>query len=84
MRDATGAVTVYVVGAENKAEPRQLKLGPALSGEWIVEDGLKAGDKVIVEGSQKLQPGAVVAPEEWKPAGQNPGQADANAQQPAK
>ena len=84
MRDATGAVTVYVVGAENKAEARQLKLGPALSGEWIVEDGLKAGDKVIVEGSQKLQPGAVVAPEEWKPAGQNPGQADANAQQPAK
>lgn len=84
LRDATGAVTVYVVGAENKAEARQLKLGPALSGEWIVEDGLKAGDKVIVEGSQKLQPGAVVAPEEWKPAAQNPGQADATATQPAK
>jgi membrane fusion protein (multidrug efflux system) len=80
LRDATGAVTVYVVGAENKAEARQLKLGPALSGEWIVEDGLRAGDKVIVEGSQKLQPGAVVAPEEWKPA--TP--ADATATQPAK
>lgn len=84
MRDAMGAATVYVVAAENKAEARQLKLGPALSGEWIVEDGLKAGDKVIVEGGQKLQPGAVVAPEEWKPATQNPAQADANAQQPAK
>lgn len=80
MRDATGAATVYVVGAENKAEARPLKLGPALGGEWIVEDGLEAGDKVIVEGSQKLQPGAVVAPEEWKPATQ----ADATATQPAK
>jgi membrane fusion protein, multidrug efflux system len=84
MRDATGAATVYVIGAGNKAEARPLKLGPALGGEWIVEDGLKAGDKVIVEGSQKLQPGAVVAPEEWKPAAQNPGQADATATQPAK
>lgn len=84
LRDATGAVTVYVVGAENKAEVRPLKLGPAMSGEWIVEEGLKAGDKVIVEGSQKLQPSAVVAPEEWKPAAQNPGQADASATQPAK
>ena len=80
MRDATGAATVYVIGAENKAEAKPVKLGPALGGEWIVEDGLKAGDKVIVEGGQKLQPGAVVAPEEWKPATQ----ADATATQPAK
>lgn len=80
MRDATGAAMVYVVGAENKAEARPLTLGPALSGEWIVEKGLAAGDKVIVEGGQKLMPGAVVAPEEWKPANI----ADANATQPAK
>lgn len=79
-RDATGAATVYVVGADNKAEAKPLTLGPALEGEWIVEKGLAAGDKVIVEGGQKLQPGMVVAPEEWKPA--QP--ADANATQPAK
>lgn len=80
MRDATGAATVYVVGADNKAEARPLTLGPALSGEWIVEGGLAAGDKVIVEGGQKIGPGTVVAPEEWKPAVQ----ADANATTPAK
>jgi membrane fusion protein (multidrug efflux system) len=80
IRDATGAATVYVVGAENKAEAKPLTLGPALSGEWIVEKGLASGDKVIVEGGQKLQPGMVVAPEEWKPAAT----ADANATQPAK
>lgn len=80
MRDATGAATVYVVGAENKAEAKPVKLGPALGADWIVEEGLVAGDKVVVEGGQKLQPGMVVAPEEWKPAAQ----ADANATQPAK
>jgi len=88
MRDATGAASVYVVGAENKAEARPVKLGTAMSGEWIVDSGLVEGDKVIVEGGQKIGPGMVVAPEEWKPAGQNPaenpGQADANATQPAK
>jgi membrane fusion protein (multidrug efflux system) len=78
IRDATGTVTVYVIGAENKAEPKVITLGPALEGEWIVEEGLAAGDKLIVEGSQKLQPGAVVAPEEWKPA------TAADATQPAK
>ncbi|MBX9459456.1 MAG: efflux RND transporter periplasmic adaptor subunit [Rhizobium sp.] len=82
MRDATGAAMVYVVGAENKAEARPVKLGVALSGEWIVEEGLANGDKVIVEGGQKLQPGAVVAPEEWKPAAQDA--VDANATTPAK
>lgn len=85
MRDATGAAMVYVVGAENKAEPRQLTLGPALEGAWIVEKGLAAGDKVIVEGGQKVMPGAVVAPEEFKPTAQETGgQADATATQSAK
>jgi len=79
-RDATGAAMVYVVGADNKAEAKPLVLGPALTGEWIVEKGLATGDKVIVEGGQKLQPGMVVAPEEWKPANT----ADATATQPAK
>ncbi|MGV3548490.1 efflux RND transporter periplasmic adaptor subunit [Rhizobium sp.] len=84
IRDAIGAAMVYVVGAENKAEPRQLTLGPALSGEWIVEKGLAAGDKVIIEGGQKVMPGAVVAPEEFKPAAENATQADATATEPAK
>jgi membrane fusion protein (multidrug efflux system) len=88
MRDATGAASVYIVGADNKAEAKPVKLGTALAGEWIVDSGLAEGDKVIVEGGQKVGPGMVVAPEEWKPAGQNPGenpgQADANATQPAK
>ena len=82
IRDATGAATVFIVGAENKAEAKPVVLGEAISGEWIVQSGLADGDKVIVEGGQKLQPGMVVAPEEFKPAAAK--QADAQATQPAK
>ena len=80
LRDATGAATVFVVGAGNKAEARAVTLGPALEGDWLVIDGLKDGDKAVVEGGQKLQPGMEVAPEEWKPAAAT----DAAATQPAK
>lgn len=80
LRDATGAATVFVVGEGNKAEARRLTLGPAMDSDWLVTDGLKDGDKVVVEGGQKLQPGMDVAPEEWKPADTTA----ADAQQPAK
>lgn len=80
LRDATGAATVFVIGAGNKVEPRNLTLGPAMGSDWLVAEGLKDGDKVVVEGGQKLQPGMEVAPEEWKPADA----AAANGTQPAK
>jgi membrane fusion protein (multidrug efflux system) len=64
-----GSYFVTVVGAEEKAEMRPVKLGPRLGTSWIVSDGLKAGDKVVVEGIQKARPGAplkvtVVTPDE--------------------
>lgn len=80
LRDATGAATVFVVGEGNKAEARRITLGPAHESDWLVTDGLKDGDRVVVEGGQKLQPGMAVAPEEWKPAAAT----DAAATQPAK
>jgi len=53
---------VYVVGAGDKAEYRELGLGATMDGERVVTSGLKAGDRVILDGLQKLAPGAVVAP----------------------
>lgn len=53
-----GNYFVTVVGAEDKAEARPIKLGPRVGTRWIVEQGLKAGDKVVVEGIQKARPGA--------------------------
>ena len=55
-----GQPTTYVVNAENKVEIRPLKVGRTQGNSWVVLDGLKAGDKVIVEGLQKIRPGSPV------------------------
>ncbi len=60
VRDAKGNATAYVVNAESKVEVRPLKVGRTQGNSWVVLDGLKAGDKVIVEGIQKIRPGAPV------------------------
>jgi multidrug efflux system membrane fusion protein len=54
---------VYVVGASDKAEYREVSLGDTLDGERVVTAGLKPGDQVILDGLQKLSPGALVAPQ---------------------
>ena len=56
LRDAKGNPTTYVVNAENKVEIRPLKVGRTQGNSWVVLDGLKAGDKVIVEGLRKSVP----------------------------
>ena len=57
--------TVLVVGADGKPAPRNIKVGGSIGSDWIVLDGLKAGDQVIVEGFQKMRPGAPVKPVPW-------------------
>lgn len=53
---------VYVVGADNKVEQRRIKLGQSTSTIAAVTNGISLGDKVVVEGLQKIRPGQVVAP----------------------
>ena len=53
---------VFVVGAGDKAEYREVTLGSAVDGSRVVLSGLKTGDRVILDGLQKLAPGAPVAP----------------------
>jgi membrane fusion protein (multidrug efflux system) len=55
LRNAKGDPYAYVVGEGGKVEMRPLKLERAIKNEWLVSDGLKAGDQVIVEGLQTLQ-----------------------------
>lgn len=60
--------TVLVVGADNKPVPRPVKIAAAMGGDWVVLDGLKAGERVIVDGFQKMfVPGAPVTPVPWTP-----------------
>lgn len=73
---STQGDSVLVVGADNKPVPRPVKLGGAQNGQWVVLDGLKPGERVIVDGFQKMRPGAPVQPVPWPAAA-------ASAAQPA-
>src|SRR6185312_8799685 len=59
--------SVFTVGPDNKAEARTIVTGDRIGDGWIVTEGLKPGDKVIVEGVQKVRPGAPVQPTPYKP-----------------
>jgi membrane fusion protein (multidrug efflux system) len=63
-RDRRGRPTAMVVNAENVVEERQLTVLEDRGSDWIVSEGLAAGDRVIVAGLQKTGPGATVAPED--------------------
>jgi membrane fusion protein (multidrug efflux system) len=60
--------SVMTVDAEGKVAPRPIKTGAMSGTDFIVTDGLKAGDQVIVNGLQKARPGSVVKPVPWNPA----------------
>jgi membrane fusion protein (multidrug efflux system) len=61
-RDQKGQPIALVVNAERKVERRQLVTGQAIGDAWLVTEGLKPGDQVIVEGLQKVRPGVEVKP----------------------
>ena len=61
--------TVMVVSSDGKVTSRPVKIGSAKGTQWVVLDGLKTGEQVMVDGFQKLQPGATVTPVPWQPAG---------------
>jgi len=63
-RTPTGQATAMVVGADNKVEVRTLKADQAFGDKWLVTEGLKDGDRVIVTGLQRVKPGAAVTPQE--------------------
>ena len=63
-RTPKGGATVMVVTADNKVELREVQLSRVVGDSWVVESGLKTGEKVIVAGLQKVKPGALVAPAE--------------------
>jgi membrane fusion protein (multidrug efflux system) len=59
-RNPAGNPTVLVVGAEEKVEPRVIKVVRTVGDKWLVSEGLKTGDRVILEGVQKGRPGTTV------------------------
>ncbi len=76
-RSPDGA-SVMIVDADGKVAVRQVQADRSTGTEWIVSSGLKAGDKVIVDGLQKVRPGAPVKAVPWQP-GTAPGQGQGQA-----
>jgi membrane fusion protein (multidrug efflux system) len=57
--------TVMVVDAKGQVGPRSIKVGGSQEGKWVVLDGLKPGEQVMVDGFQKVRPGQPVKPVPW-------------------
>jgi membrane fusion protein (multidrug efflux system) len=66
-----GKRSVYVVDAEGKAAYREITANTRLGNDWVVESGVQAGEMVIVEGAQKVRPGAPVKAVSGAPAGKD-------------
>ncbi|SKA80197.1 membrane fusion protein, multidrug efflux system [Pseudomonas extremaustralis] len=61
-RDLKGLATALVVGPDNKAELREIKVMRSIGNHWLVESGLSVGDQVITEGVQRVKPGMELIP----------------------
>lgn len=71
LRTQDGRPQVYVVEADGTAKLRDIKLGQSLEQDWVVESGLKEGEKLIVDGVQKVHPDTKVVPQPWSPDAQS-------------
>ena len=74
MTDVQGQYLVAVVDGENKVNIRKVTAGSRVGSMWIITEGLKPGDRVVAEGTQKVREGIVVIPKPYQggtPVGEN-------------
>jgi membrane fusion protein, multidrug efflux system len=64
---------VGVIDGANRVQIRQVKVGEKVGSLWVIEDGLKAGDRIVVEGMQRIRDGQAVKPVAWSPSTPPPG-----------
>ncbi len=67
-RNQQGQATVMLVGADGKTVQRTIRTGALVDGQWLVDEGLKDGERVVVSGVQKLRPGVAVKVREATPS----------------
>jgi RND family efflux transporter MFP subunit len=80
VNELQGSYQVAVVGDDNKVSVRPVKMGERIGAMWEVTDGLKPGERVVVQGTQKVREGSPVTVKEWTP----PGDALVSKSDPAK
>ena len=78
-RDSKGKASVLVVSSNGTAELREVRVSRTVGDHWLVEDGLSAGDRVIVEGLQRVRPGSPVEVQEGPAGAQGAGGPAADA-----
>ena len=59
-RDPNGAASAWVVDPDGKIEQRPVIVAEAVNGQWRITQGLKAGERIVVEGTGKVRPGQIV------------------------
>lgn len=79
-RDPAGNAAVLVISAEDKIERRRIQTGAAVGNRWEVLSGVQAGERIVVDGSQRVRPGDSVQPVPWTPKENTP-QTPANTAQ---
>lgn len=70
VQEVQGGYQVAVVGADNKVAMRPVKTGARVGNQWVIDEGLKPGERVVVEGLQKVRDGVTVNPKSAEPAAQ--------------
>jgi RND family efflux transporter MFP subunit len=74
--EVQGAYQLGIIGADGKAEIRPVKVGVRTGTDWVITSGLKPGEKVVVEGLQKIKAGSPVAAKPWTPPAEKPTESD--------
>ncbi len=74
--DLQGNYQVAVIGSDNKASIRPVKVGDRFGAMWEIKEGVEPGEKVVVQGIQKVREGAPVVAERWTPPAQTPALAE--------
>jgi membrane fusion protein, multidrug efflux system len=72
IQELQGQNYVWVLDGAGKAQQRDVRMGPRIGEDWLVQQGLKVGDRLIVDGVQRLKPGTVVKPTPFTPEPPNP------------
>jgi membrane fusion protein (multidrug efflux system) len=82
--EVQGSYQLGVIGADGKAEIRPVKVGPTVGSDWVITSGLKPGEKVVVEGLQKIKSGMPVVAKPWTPPSEDTTPANSTEQPVAK
>ncbi len=67
-RNPQGGLTLWTIDGTNQVNPRAIMVSGAYGDNWIVASGIDAGETIVIEGYQKIQPGMTVNPSPWAPA----------------